>query len=604
MSFSLDKLGNRYPSDAERLILQHAIERDEKRLEPLRTEISATEEQHQSAKAALEDAKKLLDDASLRYRAISSVKEATSKALEIVEGTDLKEDEQDLLAEAPSTGSSHLAIANRILKQQEKVTKPLRDRLAALEMAESKADAAVEVEKEAHNIAEMRLFGLEDDLKMYRDQVVAIESAILARKRRFSAIWKLTAEIWLQIFKFVVSFPPFYNSSTRPPRAVICPAHSLNQVCQLWSGVITDTSTLRGYICITTLALTKKNQAFVKKCLENLQQISFLIIQTRVGLVSQAQVLVDMFQGWIIDETEISASKDSIEAAQHLITHLPTPRRLFVSNGDTSMDKKDVWWLTARPMDHKRVKKVVLNNFLVFSGSSIPPWSFVQDVHVEFTRPYRATYVFGATFANMTKLFMTGNPGPRSNKDPNTMFIFPRLASISGSVVGLANTFDAQCQLPTLRDLTTWIDSNKTAEMLQWKAFVQRHRNPDLNHVQILDMTSPNLIVQYVMELHGLPNGLPVLTLCGRTVDPVCLAFKDQRIMFAVQTLVISNYAGDGSAVFDFVKACSDMPNSQIIPQVIWVDCSHVTPAMRAAVHGISRWNEVASASQPAAQAG
>ncbi|KIM29788.1 hypothetical protein M408DRAFT_22653 [Serendipita vermifera MAFF 305830] len=495
---------------------------------------------------------------------------------------------------------SHLAIANRILKQQEKATKTLRDRLAALETAESKADAAVEVERGAHNVAEMRLFGLEDDLKMYKDQVMTIDAAIFARKRRFSAIWKLTAEIWLQIFQFVVFFPPHLNSSTGLPRAVICPAHSLDQICQLWSGVIADNPTLKGYIYITTLALTKKNQEFIKKCLEDLeQQVSMISVQTGVGLVSQAQVLVKMFQGWTIHETEVSASKDSIEAAQYLLSHLPTSKLLLVSSGDTNIDKKDTWWLLAQPKNRERLQKVVLHNFFAHSGPNQPPWDSVQEVEVHFTRPYRATVILATTFVNITKLFMTGNPAPRS-KDINTTFVFPHLTTVLGSVDGLINTFDAQCRLPALRYLSTWIYSDHVVDMAGWKAFVQRYHNPAINHVDFQDVASPESISRYAMELRGLPT----LELRGKTVDSVCLAFKDQKIMFSVQTLIISNYAGDGSAVFEFVKACSDVAKSQIIPRVIWINCDHVTLPMRAAVGAFLHKNEVASLSQPATQAG
>jgi hypothetical protein len=580
-----------YPSAAERSVLLEAIQRDENRLESVKGDIQASEEQRRVAHKAFEGVNLILEDANLRLRAISSLKEVNSAALKTLNDFALDEDDNTRMEDAPGTGTSHLAITNRALKQQDKTKRGLSDRIAALAKAEDIARAAVANEQEAYNVAQVQLWGLEEDLRMYRDQVMALEASIQAKTRRFSSARKLVSEIWLQIFRFVVFSPPLLSSGVHHKFVVANPAHPLYRVCREWDTILSNNPSLWSCFYVKRLALRELDVQYLKICLKHVNnEITLLHLHTLVGLTTEASVISSIFRKYTLNELEIHASADSTEAVAYLIENLPTPTVLLIQNEDSvEQQQKLRFMLRAQLKQPERLRVVTLNDALLRTHYKQPHYGSVQELNVDLHRPLSITCILSDNYTNVTTLTITGsNFGGRK---PTDIVTFPHLRRIAGPIVGLVLTFDSFCQMPALCEIGTWVLDGKRPGLSAWKPFLDREglRNR-LEMIEIHDMDPVDAvsIVKYVRELSSVPRML----LIGRSVDVLCQQLVDPNQdgqNLEVQILAVQNYEGDGASILNLVTGYNLGPTSHAlrIEEVTWKDCCNVGPQMREDINQI-----------------
>lgn len=591
VSFSFGKLGNEYPSENERLILQAAIDRDEARLKPIQKDLFAAEEQFLGTQKAFQLAEGLLRDATLRLRAISSTMDTTKEALQLLERAILSDEEQALLDNTPAKGISHLSIASKIIKQQEATKKALSKRISILEAARTEAEAALAKEGEAISVAKIQLCGSEEDLRMYKDQYTAVDASIKARRSRFSAIRKVSPEVWTQIFQLIVSSPQQPYLKSLSTKAVFNPALPLRQVCKLWSRVLLKSpSSLWGHIYTKTLALEPSDQDFINYCLErNGHNVSVLYVQTWVGQVSQARNLVASFEGSVIEEVQIHATQDSIKAGEYLIANLPTPASLSICNEVSEPQQKPNFLVfKTLPRDLLRLSRVSLKNdaFFIPQNVSTPiPQNFVRDLSMLLIQPAQINSILGDCFINLETFHFRGTLAPR---DPNlkAIYKFLRLRYITGPLSILVLTFDERYQLPALSKLGLWIDDGTVPGMAQWSQFLCRDglRNR-LSSIEIHDMEEENAgkMGDYLQQIGSFSS----LTLQGRSVDVLARFIVGPNAgacKLILQSIIVQAYLGDGSSILDLVNAYAAAPAAIAIKEVSWVDCCNVTLQMRTEV--------------------
>jgi hypothetical protein len=587
-SFSFNILGNRYPSAAERAVVLDAIQRDENRLESVKGDIQASEEQWRVAHKAFEGVNLILEDAKLRLRAILSLKKVTSDALETLNKFALDKGDDTRMEDAPATGNSHLAITNRALKQQDKTKRALSDRIAALLKAEETARAAVANEEEAYNVAQVQLCGLGQDLDMYRDQVMALEASILAKKRRFSSVRKVVTETWLQIFRFVAFSPPLLSSGVHCKSAIANPVHPLSHVCKSWDAILSDNPSLWGCFYIKTLALDDLDIRYLKNCLKHTNnEIILLHLRTLVVVLPpQARVISDIFKTYTVNKLEIRASADCAEAVAYLIDYLPTPIALLIHNEDSvEQQQKARLILRAQLRQSERLRTVTLNDALLRTQSKHLRYGSVEQLQVDLHQPLPITPILGESYNNVTTLTITGCNFSRRKTTDQPIFTFPRLRRITGPIMGLMNIFDALCQMPALCEIGTWVMDGKRPGLSAWRLFLDRDglRNR-LEMIEIQDMDSVDAvsIVKYVRELCSVPR----MVLAGRSVDVIAQQLVDPNRdgqNLEVQALVVQNYEGDGVSILNLVTSYNLGPTSHAlrIEEVIWDDCCNVIPQMR-----------------------
>jgi len=130
--------------------------------------------------------------------------------------------------------------------------------------------------------------------------------------------------------------------------------------------------------------------------------------------------------------------------------------------------------------------------------------------------PRALTGFLGKNFINATTVILTGSNSCNSKRLNAEKFIFPHLRYFSGPQKDLLNnTFDASCEMPTLRRLGIWIEDGVQLAILLWKQLLAQSdlgTNPELLEIHDMDPIAASSILKYLLE----PGRLPQLTLFGR----------------------------------------------------------------------------------------
>jgi hypothetical protein len=557
-------------------------------------DLQASEEQWKGARQTFEGVELVLRDANLRLRAISSLRKATLASLQILNNFSLDGGDNTRLEDGPATGTSHLAITNKLMKQQEKTKKGLEDRIAILETAEKNAKAALDNELESYNVAQVHICGLEEDVRIFRDQVAVFESSIGMKRRRFSAVRKLSTEVWLQVFQFVVFSPPNLSLGVNCKFPVINPAYPLTQVCQSWRMIVSNAASLWSCFYIKRLVLTTSNSKYLQHCLGQADKIiAVLQVQTWVGLASHANVLSNLFQGFKINELQLHVTADSSDAAVSLLDNLPTPFILRVVNEDRIELQEKLLTLTIRPKSPERLQTVEVNNLWVFHGHDEPPYSSMRHIIVHSRRCFPSPIQLRNDFGNVTTMTMTGankHPVPPSEGD---LITFPHLRRITAPITRLVNTFISPCRMPALCEIATWVMDGKRPGIPSWKSFLDRdglRSRLELIEIHDMDPMDAGFIVKYLRELCSIPR----MAFSGRSVDHICQQMVDPNEkgqILELQTLVVQKYLGDGASVLHLVTSYNMGPDPRAlrIDEVLWDDCCNVTPQMHRDIDRICR---------------
>jgi hypothetical protein len=571
-----DQIGNRAPSLAEKVILLDAIREDEKTLDVVRIEIRDSEPKWRVANDAFDATKRLLDDALLRLHVTSTLKNSTSDALKKMEEICLGNANQARLDDGPATGSTHISVATKLLSQQESPKKILRDRIAVLEDEEQKALAIVAKERGEHNATQVQLFSLDESTKFGRLQESGLESSIHLKRLILSARRRLSDDIWLEIFHFVVRAPIQLGSVDQPSLVVVNPALTLCHVCQAWRRVVRAQATVWRYIYINTLAFNEPNQRYLRFCLSMLgSEISVLHLQIRDGKEPQARVLTNQFKNLKIGEICICAAANSIEVVTYILKHLPTPVTLRVRNEEQQAEH--LWEAKLRPRTPGRLLNITLENCLL-THAQLP----IRNLAINIVCPREIRLFLGENFINVTTVILTGSNFSKSKKPGAKGFIFPHLRYLAGPLEGLINTFNTLYEMPTLSRLGIWIENGVQPAISSWKQFLaQCHLINKTNlefEIRDMDPIAASSISKYLLEV----NNLPRLTLLGRSVDVISqdMTLSDPELhTIDVRSVLVRNYAGDGSSVYNLVKSRNSDLSSSIpaVTNVEWVECDNVT---------------------------
>ena len=600
MAFSFDTFGNnRSPSAAEREALQEAINKSKDRLLSVENDLWLSEEEWRAAHKGFEDAKVALEDAELRLSLISSLRDATSSALTAISDFELSEDVKGRLERTTTTAADnrdkHLAIANKVVEQQEETKKALTDRISVLETAKQEAQAGVVEAGEVHQGAQVRLSSVDEVLRMYRDQKVLLEASMQAKRQRLlsPAIKRLPNEVWLQIFRFVACSPPKLFSGVYRKSVMVIPALNLTRVCQSWNGIVTSNPSLWGYLYIKSLSLDGSQILCLKHCLGHIDKsVSILHIQISGGSVAQAEVLSDAFRHLSIRELQIHPTVNGIKAAAYLINQLPTPTILRVRSEDTQEQQRNLrLMLAVSPRNPERLVTVTMHNAWIRSPVDQYPYRSVANLFMTFHHRPPTLRQINTEFSNVTTITLTGSNRLAKLAMPEGLLTFSRLKYLASPICGLVNGFDASCQLPALREISTWVVDSKLPGMDPWIQFLTRNKLQNrLESIEIRDMhpTDAESIVEYVRELLSVPR----MTIVGRSVDALLQNLLNPNCDEAglgLQIIAIRDYPGDGMPVLKLVTRYNSWSSSQAlrIEDVLWTNCCNVTSETRKQVEEI-----------------
>jgi hypothetical protein len=578
-SYYFDQIGNQAPSNTGKNILLDEIRKNEKTLESLRIELRDSEPKWKAANYAFDATQRLLDDAILRLHVVSTLKRNTSGALDKLEDICLGDADQARLEDGPATGATHISVATKLLSQQESPRKILRDRITVLEDEEQKALAAVAKERGEHDAIQVQLFSLDESRKLHKVQESGLKSSIQLKRLILSSRRRLSEDIWLEIFHFMVSSPLQLGSVDQSSLVVVNPALALCHVCQAWRRVVQAQATVWRYLYINTLAFNEPSRRYFRFCLSKIGgEVSLLHVQIRDGTEPQARVLTNQLKGLKIGEICICATTDSTEVVTYLLKHLPTPVTLRVRNEDTKELQSNPWIANLRPRTPARLLNITLDNCFLTR-------SFAPNLTINFTWPQPMTVFLGRNFINVTTVILTGFNSSKSKRSSAVKFIFPHLRYIAGPLEGLVNTFDASCEMPGLSRLGVWIENGVQPTISSWRQFLAQSnpiKNLKIIEIHDMDPIAASSILKYLLELDGLPQ----LTLLGRSVDVISqdLTLPNPELHpITVESVLVDSYAGDGSSVYNLVKSRNSDLSSPIpeITNVIWVGCDNVTLHMR-----------------------
>jgi hypothetical protein len=601
-------LGNRCPSEAQRILIEESITKESSKASLLSEQLARIEQDLEETASSLTECQRLLEgEVSLSVMADYYVRHYQN-LLSTHQEAQIQKDKTGISFAYPSRNDA----VDKIRRIGNDMKEDIKRAVDSATLASRDAAETVAIAEENVRLAEMKLLILKEDHRMTTDQLEYLNNAIAKKRQYLTAIRRVPPELWQEIFRYVIQakIAPTSKSLESQRRQPVCTAYTLGGVCQSWRLICEGTPRL--WTTVTVHSEAPKflvNQA-VLACIKKSEGVIHHVNIISIGTLEILPIgsLEALSTVKILESMDLFIKAEALNrwctltipyffGCHHIIAHrvgrsLGTP--LFISLFKEALSG---------------LHSLAIHRGLPYFADE---WQNAGNVDLGYYKHEvedLAEYVMDKAL-ELTSIRVAVRAG---HALPSAEITLSALEVISGSMETIMSLFNSFVIIPKLWRLETKAKAFNPERLRQWQDFL-RVNNGGINIKEIVLLPTKRGNISIILPFLECLHGVKSLELRQSNIEPFLKSLihdmedisKNTPIYPSLERLVITDYHGNGRVVAEFVRIrnsnydrssfgsnLSDNDTRKAsntrISTVEWRNCSNVLPVTRWGIFTLCR---------------